>query len=43
MEKRIEAKLNAIINRTGQDKPIEVRNEIISQQGTVNYDKINHQ
>ena len=31
MEKRIEAKLNAIINKTGQE-PIEVRNEIMSQQ-----------
>ena len=38
MEKRIEAKLNAIINKTGQE-PIEVRNEIMSQQGTSNYDK----
>ena len=39
MEKRIEAKLNAIINKTGQEKPIEFRNEIMSQQGTVDYDK----
>ena len=37
MEKRIEAKLNAIINKRGQE-PIEVRNEIMSQQGTFNYD-----
>ena len=38
MEKRIEAKLNAIINKRGQE-PIEVRNEIMSQQGTFNYDQ----
>ena len=38
MEKRIEAKLNAIINKTGQE-PIEVRNEIMSEQGTFNYEK----
>ena len=39
MEKRIEAKLNAIINKTGQEEPIAVRNEIMSQQGNFNYDK----
>ena len=39
MEKRIKANLNAIINNTGQEKPVEVRNEIMSQQGIVNYDK----
>ena len=39
MEKIIEAKLDVIINKTGQEKPIEVRNEIMSQQRTVNYDK----
>ena len=38
MEKRIEAKLNAIINKRGQE-PMEVRNEIMSQQGTFNYDQ----
>ena len=39
MEKRIEAKLNAMINKAGQEKPVEVRNEFMSQQGIVSYDK----